>query len=146
MDPEPKPIAVGRGELLRVGDDVALVALGKTVPAAEAAAELLAEKGITASVVDARYVKPLDAELTTAVAERTGLVVAVEDHMRAGGFGSAVLELLSERAPDARVLRLGISDHFVEHGDADEQWREEGIDSASIAKIVERTLDGGADA
>ena len=145
MDPEPKPIAVGRGELLRVGDDVALVALGKTVPAAEAAAELLAEKGITASVVDARYVKPLDAELTTAVAERTGLVVAIEDHMRAGGFGSAILELLSERAPDARVLRLGIGDRFVEHGDADEQWREEGMDSASIAKVVERALDGGAD-
>jgi 1-deoxy-D-xylulose-5-phosphate synthase len=95
-------------------------------------------------VVDARYAKPLDAELTTAVAERTGLVVAVEDHVRTGGFGSALLELLSERAPDTRVVRLGIGDHFVEHGDADAQWRAEGIDAASIAKVVERSLDGGA--
>jgi len=64
--------------------------------------------------------------------------------VRTGGFGSGLLELLSERAPDTRVVRLGIGDHFVEHGDADAQWRAEGIDAASIAKVVERSLDGGA--
>jgi 1-deoxy-D-xylulose-5-phosphate synthase len=137
MDPEPKPLPIGRGELIRVGTDVALVALGKTVPAAEAAAEALAEKGITAAVVDARYVKPLDEELLVAVAERCGRVVTIEDHVRAGGFGSAVLELLAERTPEVRVARLGIDDRFVEHGDAGDQWREVGIDPDAITERAE---------
>jgi len=142
LDPEPKPLPIGRGELLRVGSDVALVAIGKTVAAACTAAEALAERGISAALVDARYAKPLDADLLAAVAGRCGLVVTVEDHARAGGFGSAVLEVLAERAPEARSVRLGIGDAFVEHGDPEQQWREAGIDADSIARAVERALGG----
>ncbi len=142
LDPEPKPLAIGRGELIRVGTDVALVALGQTVPVAEAAAEALAEQGIQAAVVDARYAKPLDDELLVAVAERCGRVVTVEDHLRAGGFGSAVLELLAERAPGARLTRLGIDDRFVEHGDAADQWRQVGIDADAIAASAAELVAG----
>src|SRR5262245_978979 len=138
LDPDPKPLAIGRGELLREGDDVGLVALGSTVAAAEAAAELLAERGVRAALVDARFAKPLDAELLGQVARRCGAIVTVEDHGLAGGFGSAVLEALAEAAPGASVQRLGVPDRFIEHGDAAEQWRAVGIDAAAIAAAAER--------
>ena len=133
MDPDPKPLPIGRGELLREGDDVALVGIGKTVGAALEAAELLGETGVSAAVVDARFVKPLDVRLLVEVGERTGTVVTVEDNALAGGFGSAVLEALADAAPDVRVRRLGLGDAFVDHGDTDAQWRAAGIDARGIA-------------
>ncbi len=138
LDPDPKPLAIGRGELLREGDDVGLVALGSTVAAAEAAAELLAGRGVRAAVVDARFAKPLDSELLAQVARRCGAIVTVEDHGLAGGFGSAVLEALAEAAPGASVQRLGVPDRFIEHGDVAEQWRAAGIDAAGVAAAAER--------
>jgi 1-deoxy-D-xylulose-5-phosphate synthase len=146
LDPDPKPIALGRGELLRDGADVALVAIGKAVGAALAAADQLAARGIRASVLDARFAKPLDVELLAEVGAATGYVVSIEDHVRAGGFGSAVLEALSERAPGVRVRRLGLPDHFVEHGDTDAQWRAAGIDAEGIAAAAERVLEEDRDA
>ena len=106
---------------------------GKAVSAAEQAADLLAERGISVRLVDARFVKPLDADALVAAAERCSRIVTVEDHMAVGGFGSAVLELLAIRAPEARVLVCGLCDRFVEHGDTDAQWVEAGIDADSIA-------------
>jgi 1-deoxy-D-xylulose-5-phosphate synthase len=133
LDPDPKPLPIGRGELLRDGSDVALVGLGKTVAAAHEAAEVLAAEGVSAAVVDARFVKPLDVDLLERLGRSCGLLVTVEDHAVTGGFGSAVREALGERAPGMRIVTLGLPDHFVEHGDADAQWREAGIDAASIA-------------
>ncbi len=140
LDPDPKPVPIGRGQLLREGDDVALFALGSTVAAAEAAAEILARRGIRAAVVDACFAKPLDVELLSQVGRRCGAVVTVEDHGLAGGFGSAVLEALSATAPGVEVRRLGVPDRFVEHGDVSEQWRAAGIDPASIAVAAERVM------
>jgi 1-deoxy-D-xylulose-5-phosphate synthase len=136
IDPDPKPLPIGRGELLRDGTDLAIVGLGKTVPAALAAAQELAREGISAAVVDARFAKPLDATLLTAVAQRLGVVVTVEDHVLAGGFGSAVLELLADRAPGTRVVRLGLPDRFIEHGEQDAQCKQAGIDAESIASAA----------
>jgi 1-deoxy-D-xylulose-5-phosphate synthase len=133
MEPDPKPLPIGEGELLRRGDDVALVTLGASVPAALEAAERLADAGLDAAVVDARFAKPLDGSLLASVAQRCGRVVTIEDHALAGGFGSAVLELLAVRVPEARVVRLGLPDRFVEHGEVSAQWRAAGIDAASIA-------------
>jgi 1-deoxy-D-xylulose-5-phosphate synthase len=141
LDPDPKPLAIGRGALLRHGGDVALVALGKAVEAAQGAAEQLAMRGIDAAVVDARFAKPLDVELLTWVGERTGAIVSVEDHARAGGFGSALLELIAEHAPGVRVRRLGLPDRFIEHGETDAQWRAAGIDAAGIAAAAEAMLE-----
>jgi 1-deoxy-D-xylulose-5-phosphate synthase len=133
LDPDPKPLPIGKGELLRAGNDVALLALGKTVPAAVQAAESLADRGVSAAVVDARFVKPLDEALITAVARSTRRIVTIEDHALAGGFGSAVLELLADRVPGTRVVRLGLPDRFIDHGDQDVQCSEAGIDSRAIA-------------
>jgi 1-deoxy-D-xylulose-5-phosphate synthase len=138
LDPDPKPLPIGRGECLREGDDVGLVALGATVAAAEAAAEVLAARGVRAAVVDARFAKPLDTELLAQVARRCGAIVTVEDHGLAGGFGSAVLEALATAAPGAAVHRLGVPDRFVEHGDVGAQWRAAGIDAVGIAAAAER--------
>ncbi len=140
LDPDPKPLAIGRGQCLREGDDVAIVGLGSTVAAAEGAAEILAGRGVRACVVDARFAKPLDVELLTQVARRCGSVVTVEDHGLAGGFGSAVLEALAVAAPGVEVRRLGVPDRFIEHGDVKEQWRAAGIDAAAIALAAERML------
>jgi 1-deoxy-D-xylulose-5-phosphate synthase len=138
LDPDPKPLAIGRGELLREGEDVALVALGAAVAAAEQAAAILGGRGISAAVVDARFAKPLDVELLTQAGRRCGTLLTVEDHALAGGFGSAVLEALAESAPGTAVARLGVPDRFVEHGEQSEQWRAAGIDAASIAAAAER--------
>jgi len=140
IDPDPKPLPIGRGELLRDGSDLAIAAIGKTVPAAIAAANALAREGISAAVVDARFVKPLDAALFTAVARRLGLIVSVEDHALAGGFGSALLELLAEQAPGVRVVRLGLPDRFLDHAEQDAQWREAGIDPDAIASAAAEAL------
>ena len=108
--------------------------------AALAAASALARAGISAAVVDARFAKPLDAPLLCALARQLGIVVTVEDHALAGGFGSAVLEALAERAPGARVVRLGLPDRFLDHAEQDAQWREAGIDAEAIAAAVARWL------
>jgi len=131
-DPEPKPVAIGRGELLRSGDGVALVALGKAVDQALSAADRLASLGIEAAVVDARFAKPLDEALIRRVADATGHVVTIEDHALIGGFGTAVVEALADvRAPIA-ITRLGLPDRFIQHAEADAQWREAGIDGDAI--------------
>jgi 1-deoxy-D-xylulose-5-phosphate synthase len=133
LDPDPKPLPIGRATLLRDGRDVALVGLGKTVAEIEKAAEQLQARGVSAAVIDARFVKPLDATLLERVAQRCGVLVTVEDHSVQGGFGSAVRELLGERAPGARIVTLGLGDRFIEHGDVADQWRSAGIDADSIA-------------
>jgi len=140
LDPDPKPLPIGRGELLREGADVALVGLGKTVAAAREAAEALTAHGVSAAVVDARFVKPLDVDLLERVGRRCGVIVTVEDHAATGGFGSAVREALGERASGVRIVTLGLPDHFIEHGDEDAQWREAGIDAESIARRALQAL------
>jgi len=144
LDPDPKPLPIGCGELLRDGTDVALVALGKAVPAALQAAEALAAQGVSAAVADARFAKPLDEALLADLAERIGVVVTVEDHVLAGGFGSAVLESLAASAPGTRVRRLGIADRIIEHAEPDAQWREAGIDAEAIAAAARAALAEGA--
>jgi 1-deoxy-D-xylulose-5-phosphate synthase len=142
LDPDPKPIEIGRGVVLREGSDVTLLALGKTVATAESVAERLAERGIDAGVIDARFVKPLDAALIAGAARRTAGVVTIEDHAAHGGFGSAVLECLAEHAPGAPALVIGIPDEFVEHGEVGDQWRLAGIDAASVAERIRCWLGG----
>jgi 1-deoxy-D-xylulose-5-phosphate synthase len=141
LDPDPKPLPIGRGELLRPGSDLAFAALGPCVAEALAAAERLAARGLSAAVIDARFAKPLDAALLAEAAHACGRIVTLEDHARAAGFGSAVLELLSECAPSARVLRLGLADHFVEHAEPAAQWRAAGLDADSVARAAASWLE-----
>jgi 1-deoxy-D-xylulose-5-phosphate synthase len=139
LDAAPKVLEVGKGRLARPvpgKPDVAVVAIGSTVRPAVAAAEALAADGIAVSVIDARFVKPLDEALILAEARRARRVVTVEEGCLPGGFGSAVLELLEERglvAEGILVKRLGLPDAFVTHGDQAKQRAELGIDRDGIA-------------
>ncbi len=143
LDPEIKSLPVGESELLRDGDDALIVAIGAPVhPALEAAAGLASE-GLSVAVLNARFVKPLDAGRIASLAERCGVVVTVEEHAVMAGFGSAVLEALSERGLRVRSRCLGVPDRLVEHGDPGEILSELGVDAAGIASAV-RALVGGA--
>jgi 1-deoxy-D-xylulose-5-phosphate synthase len=140
LDVEPRTLEVGKGRLARAvagKPDVTVVAIGSTVRPAVAAAEALAAEGIAVSVIDARFVKPLDEALVLGEARRAGRVVTVEEGCLPGGFGSAVLELLETRglvAEGILVRRLGLPDAFVTHGDPAKQRGELGIDKDAVAR------------
>jgi 1-deoxy-D-xylulose-5-phosphate synthase len=107
----------GKGELLAEGKDVLLVGIGATVSSCLYAAEVLSKRGVSAAVVDARFVKPLDGELLLPLVRRIGRVITAEENVLAGGFGSAVLELLEENGEQPQQFRrIGVRDRFVEHG------------------------------
>ncbi|MCA9473608.1 MAG: 1-deoxy-D-xylulose-5-phosphate synthase [Nitrospirales bacterium] len=117
MDPEPEPLPLGQGELLREGDDVALVAVGVLVHHALEAADRLAEEGISAAVVNARFVKPLDEALIGNVARNVKCLLTMEEGCRMGGFGSAVLESLSDQGLWQLPTKvLGLPDIYIEQG------------------------------
>jgi 1-deoxy-D-xylulose-5-phosphate synthase len=130
-----RSIAIGKGELLKEGEDLVILAIGSTVYPALHAAERLEEEGIHAAVINSRFLKPLDGELICHWTERTGRVLTVEENVLQGGFGSAVLELLQERALSSiQVKRLGIPDLFVEHGPQSLLRAEYGIDEDGIVE------------
>jgi len=141
LDQEIRELPIGRGEQLIAGDDVAIIAIGSTVYPAVEAATSLATAGIRATVVNARFVKPLDRELILTVARRCGAVVTVEENALQGGFGSAVLELLAdERETAVRVTRIGIPDRYIEHGSQTQLRKDLGLDAEGIAATVEAFL------
>ena len=141
QDSELKCLEIGTGEILAEGTDATIIAIGGTVYPACEAAEKLKSQGISAGVVNARFVKPLDAALILAVARATGRIVTVEENVLQGGFGSAVLELLHDNnLQDVRIRRLGISDCFVEQGSQVQLRRDVGIDAEGIAAAVTTLL------
>ncbi len=115
---EPKVLEIGKAEVMREGGDVAILALGPMVYTALEAAEALAEEGIEATVVNPRFIKPMDEELVLSLAWEVGALVTAEEGVLAGGFGSAVAELLADAGlGGTRLRRLGIGDAFVPSGD-----------------------------
>jgi 1-deoxy-D-xylulose-5-phosphate synthase len=141
LDPNPQPLPVGKAEILKRGSDLAIVAVGAMVHPALAAAETLASEGIDAAVINARFVKPLDRSLIAGVAKNFKRLVTVEENVLAGGFGSAVLELLEERALNEVVVKcIGLPDEFVEHGDPAILRARYNLDAAGIAKVVRNTF------
>jgi 1-deoxy-D-xylulose-5-phosphate synthase len=134
LDPEAKPLPVGKGEVLRVGKDGLVLALGDpVVPALRAAERLAARGGPSLTVVNARWVKPLDRELLSQLAREGSRILTIEENALAGGFGSAVMEALEELGISARVRRIGIPDRFVPHATQQEQRKELGLDEESLA-------------
>jgi len=137
IDPEPRLLPIGKGELLREGRELAILAIGNAVGMAMEAAELLAGRGIDCTVVDARYLKPLDEGLILEVAGRHSRLVTVEENVVAGGFGSAVLELLAARGvTGASVEVIGIPDQFVEHGSPSLLRKAYGLTGQAIADRI----------
>ena len=139
----PQKLEVGKGEILRHGEGVAILAYGSMVMPAMQAAEKLAADGIQATVVNARFVKPLDEALITDLARNHDLIVTAEEAYLAGGFGSAVLELLEEKGllEATTVVRLGVPDEIVTHGDPADLLHGYGLSAAGIAEKVKSTLD-----
>jgi 1-deoxy-D-xylulose-5-phosphate synthase len=139
--PQGAPVELGQAELLRDGGGVALVAYGSMVAPAWEAATLLAEQGIEAAVVNARFAKPVDGALLASLAARMPLIVTIEEHSVLGGFGSAVLEALAASgAPPCRVELLGIPDRFIAHGRREALLDGLGLCPAGIAAHVAELL------
>jgi 1-deoxy-D-xylulose-5-phosphate synthase len=138
MPSEPRPIEIGSGELLREGEKVALIGYGTGVQKALEAADLLASSsGLEVTVADARFAKPLDQALLAQLAAEHDLLVTVEEGVLAGGFGSAVLEALSDAGHELpRVLRVGLPDRYVTHGKPALLHREVGFTGRAIAERI----------
>jgi 1-deoxy-D-xylulose-5-phosphate synthase len=114
------PVDIGTWEVLREGKDAVLLAVGSMVHQALEAAAALSEKSVEVSVVNCRYVKPLDEDILGQMAARHDLLVTVEENVLAGGFGAAVLEYLEQKgAWGRRAVRMGLPDCFIEHGGRD---------------------------
>ena len=133
----PQPLPIGKAEVLTDGEDVLILAVGQPVNEALKARQLLVEEGIAATVVNCRFVKPLDTELIGALAEKIPRIVTVEENVLAGGFGSAVLECLSDLGISGCMFRrIGIPDTFVEHGSQKLLRSKYGIDAPAIVKAA----------
>ena len=134
------PFTIGKGEKLRDGADATLICLGTFAETAMKAAQLLAKQGINLAVVDARFLKPLDTELLTTEAKRTGKLITLEENILAGGFGSAVMELLEQHQLYPRIMRLGLPDQFIEQGSQEELLKIHQLDTDSIVKRITKFL------
>jgi 1-deoxy-D-xylulose-5-phosphate synthase len=139
----PEVLPIGRGELLREGERVALLGYGYGVPVALGAADALAaEHGLEPTVADARFAKPLDTELIDSLVAEHDVLITVEENVLAGGFGSAVLEHLADHdlLGDIRVLRFGLPDRYVTHGKPDLLRAEVGLTPEKVAASVARAV------
>jgi 1-deoxy-D-xylulose-5-phosphate synthase len=141
LDDKISPLPIGKGKILEEGEDILILPIGRPVGDALEARKILLKQGISATVVNCRFVKPLDVELICALSEKIPRIITVEDNVRQGGFGSAVLETLSENAiTGVQMERIGIADVFVEHGPQKVLRSEYGIDVPDIVKAARRLM------
>ena len=134
-------LPVGKGEIIRKGNDIAVIAIGAVVASSLEAAEILGKEGIACTVVNARYAKPIDAELITRVASDIKLVVTVEENVLGGGFGSSVSSLIHEQnLADVKLVRIGLPDQFIEHGTQKQLRDKYKLSADEIAKRVKSSL------
>ena len=138
-----KQIPIGQGEILREGGDITLIGYGTSVVECVKAAGELADEGIAARVINPRFAKPLDEALILAAARETGAIVTAEENVRAGGFGDAVLELLSDHGlADTLILNLTMPDTIVDHGPQKVYRQVYDLDGAGIARRAAEALAG----
>ncbi len=142
LDEEIKPLPIGKAEMLRNGEDVGIIAVGPMVGLAMDSAEQLNELRLQAAVVNLRFIKPLDEEMILDLARRCKRIVTVEEGALMGGMGSAVLELLADRGlTDVRVTRLGLPDHYIEHGAPQIQREECGLTPGDFTQAARDLLE-----
>ncbi len=137
---QPEALEIGRAEVLRDGSDVAIFSLGAMLPEAEKLARELEAEGHTVAVINARFAKPVDAACIVSYARRCELLVTMEDHILAGGFGSAVLEALNEANLTKPVLRIGWPDQFIEHGRVEDLRARYGLTAESALEKLRPLL------
>lgn len=135
-----EPLTIGKGEIIRSGDDILLIGYGSMVNTALQAAEILGEHGIEATVVNARFVKPLDKELIFPLARRIGKVATIEEGCLIGGFGSAVAEALSDNGILVPLKRFGVSDHLVDHATPNQSKADLGLTSPQIVEEIRQVF------
>lgn len=135
-----EPLPIGKGEILRNGDDVLMVGYGSMVYPTMQAAEILSEHGIEATVINARFAKPLDTELILPLAKQIGRVVTLEEGCVIGGFGSGLAETLLDNDVVVPVMRLGVPDQLVDHAQPDESMAALGLTPSQIAQRVLKTF------
>jgi 1-deoxy-D-xylulose-5-phosphate synthase len=133
-------LPIGKGEILRQGDDVLMVGYGSMVYPAMQTAEILSEHGIEATVINARFAKPLDTELILPLAKQIGRVVTLEEGCLIGGFGSAIAESLLDNDIVVPVMRIGVPDKLVDHATPEQSMAELGLTPPQIAERVRTTF------
>ncbi len=137
MKQQPQPLSIGKAEVLQTGEDFAILGLGTLLPLAKELARRLEEQGYSATVINPRFIKPLDRELIARYARGANAVVTFEDHVLMGGFGSSVLEALSEMGIETPVVRIGWPDRFIEHGKVDQLRARHGVSvEAALEKLT----------
>src|SRR5580658_2937896 len=135
--PEPQSLPVGKAEVVQDGSDVAILALGPMFPLGRDLAALLESDGYSAALINPRFIKPLDREMIERYASRVAAFVTFEDHVRMGGFGSAVAEVLEEIGIAVPVVRIGWPDQFIEHGKVDQLRARYGLTAeAALAQVL----------
>jgi 1-deoxy-D-xylulose-5-phosphate synthase len=145
---QPVAIEIGKAEVIRDGAEVAIFGLGAMLPEAQRLAELLRKEGFSAAVINPRFAKPVDRDCVAEFGGRCGLVVTLEDHVLAGGFGSAVMEVLNELELQVPVVRVGWPDAFIEHGKVESLRQKYGLTAEAalekarpyLAKMMEHVL------
>ncbi len=144
LDDDFHTLPIGRGEVLREGEDILLIAIGSAVQAAIGAAQRLEQEDIQATVLNARFIKPLDEDLILKWARRTGRIITIEENVLQGGFGSALMEMFQENHffPKS-MMRLGLPDSFVPHGSQVILRNLSGIDAEGIELAAHRLLQTG---
>ncbi len=141
MDKKIKTLKIGKGEVLRKGSDLAVIAIGATVYPALAAAEKMAGEKVSVEVINARFVKPIDSALILNTARAFKKIIIVEENVLQGGFGSAVLEMLAEKSvSNVKIKRLGIPDEFVEHATQAQLRHKYGIDEEGIIRAIKQMV------
>ncbi len=144
LDNELRSIPIGKGEILRDGDDVAILAIGTAVAPALEASEELVSNGIEATVVNARFMKPLDSSLIINLAGRCKRLITIEENTLSGGFGSSVTDLLQKSGiSDVRVKSIGLPDRFIEQGSQTVLRAKYGLDAKGIARQIQSLLSLG---
>ena len=134
-------ISIGKGEILKKGDDVLILAIGSSVGEALSAHSILAGQDINATIVNCRFVKPIDVDLICSLAKKIPRIITVEENVRQGGFGSAVLECLNDEGVTGFCLeRIGIPDTFVEHGPQNFLRKKYQIDASAIVDAAKKCL------
>jgi 1-deoxy-D-xylulose-5-phosphate synthase len=142
LDEEIKPLQLGKAKIMSKGDDVLILAIGRSVIDALEAGRALKEQGISATVVNCRFVKPIDRDMISSLAAKIPRVITVEENVLQGGFGSAVLEELNDAGVTGiRVERIGVADTFVEHGAQKLLRSLYGIDPAAIVKAALKMME-----
>ncbi len=140
LDQEVKEIPIGKSEIIKQGDDAAIFAIGSTVYPAIEASEMLEKEGIKCSVINSRFIKPIDKDCVLKFLDKTKHIITVEENVIQGGFGSAILEEIQDHDKDLNVINLGIPDTFVEHGPQNVLRAKYQIDAQGIYNAVKKML------